>query len=63
MREYTGKQFIQLRSRSEIHTQRERVWASSLVRKSAVSQTLGKDTHPERSPGLLGGEEYNTEVM
>ena len=63
MGEHTGKQFIELRSRSEIHTQRERVWASSLVRKSAVSQTLGRDPHPGRSAGPLGGEECSTEVM
>ena len=28
-----------------MHTQKERVWASSLKRKRAVSQTLGRERH------------------
>ena len=46
--------FSQLRSRAGIHTQRERVWTSSLTRRSAGGQKLGRDT-PERSAGT--GEE------
>ena len=42
---------------------RERVWASSLMRRSAVSQKLGRDTHLERSVGFLSEEERSKEVM
>ena len=49
---------IYVKSRAEIHIQRERAWASSLTR-SAVNQKLGRDTHPERSPGILSEEEHS----
>ena len=49
--------FIQLRSRAETHTQTERAWTSSLKRRNAVSQKLDRDTHPERSAGILDEEE------
>ena len=48
--------FIQLRSRAEILTQTERVWTPSLQRRNAVSQKSGRDTHPERSAGVLDEE-------
>ena len=44
--------FIQLRSTAEIHTQKESVWTSFLMRESAVSQKLGRDIHPEWSEGV-----------
>ena len=37
MGEHTEKQFVD-RSKAEIHTQKERVWASSLVRRRAVKR-------------------------
>ena len=49
----TGKQFIWLRIRAEISTQRKRVWTPSLMRRSAVIQKLCRNTvgkecrHPE----------------
>ena len=42
--------------------QKERVWTLSLVRRSAVHQKLGRDTHPERNGGVLGEEECTVEV-
>ena len=54
---------IQLRSRAEIHTQTERVWTSSLKRRNAVSQKLGRDTHLERSAGVLDEEECSGLVL
>ena len=46
-----------------MHTQKERVWASSLMRRGTVSQELGRDTRLERSVGVLSEEECDTEVM
>lgn len=54
--------FIQHRNRAEIHTQRERIWASPLMRGSTVFQKLGRDTHPERSVGVLSEQECSKEV-
>ena len=55
--------FVQLRSRAEMYTQRERVWASSLERRSTVSQLLGRDAHQERSAGVLSAEQHGMEAM
>ena len=57
MKEHTGKRFIQLRSRAEIHTQRERVQTL----RSSGSQTRGRDPHLERSVGVLSEENRSTE--
>ena len=54
--------FSKLRSRAGIHTQRERVWTSSLRRRSTGGQKLGRDTR-ERSAGVLSEEERSREVM
>ena len=51
--------FIKIRSRVEIHTQRKRVWASSLMKRHEVSQKQGRDTHLERSVVVLNEEEHN----
>lgn len=53
---------IYVKSRTEIHIQRERVQASSL-RRSIVSQKLGRDAHPERSAGILSEEEHSKKVL
>ena len=36
--------------------QKEKVRASSLMRRSVVGQELGGDTHSERRPGILSEE-------
>ena len=46
----------------EIHTQREREWASSLMRRRAVSQKPGRNIHAERSVGVLN-EKSSKEVI
>ena len=41
---------------AEIHTQRERVWASSLMRRSTVSLKPSRNIHLETNAGLRNGE-------
>ena len=62
MRKHTEKLLIYVKSRAEIHIQRERVRASSLMR-SAGSQKLGRDTHPERRAGILSEEKHSKKVL
>ena len=64
MAEHTEKQVVYIRQKkAEIHPQKERVWASSLMRRGTVSQELGRDTRLERSVGVLSEEELSKEVM
>ena len=51
--------FIKIRSRVEIHTQRKRVWAYSLMKRHEGSQKQGRDTHRERSVVVPNGEKHN----
>ena len=63
MGEHTEKKFVYLRQKEDRNrTQRERVWACSLRRRSAVSQKLDRNTHSERSESVLN-EEHSLEVI
>ena len=62
MGEHTGKQFLSSTQKQGRGTHPERKGMASSLMRGAVCQTLGRDTHTEKSAGVLSEEEHSTDV-